>query len=152
MAAVHDVYVEGRFPPSRFAPGSTNGVDDIANRISSFALNSPAPTNTPIVSKTGGVHAFDILARILKYDRFNHKATADIFIFTQFTEIITQHLPTIREYTDQWTVNLNQSGEVERRMEELIWLSSLVYGVGGSTPNGFQPDFYLCVTSALTCR
>ena len=150
MASVHDVHVKGCLPPSLFSPSSTISVDDIANRISSFALDPPAPTNTPIVSKTGGVHAFDIVARILKDKRFNHKAPTGIV--TQFAEIITQHLTAVREYAEQWTIDLNQPGEVERKMEELVWLSSLAYGVGGSTPNDFQPDFYLCVTSALTCR
>jgi hypothetical protein len=148
LAAVHDVHVKECLPRSLFAPSSIISVDDIANRLSSFALDAPAPTNTPTVSKTGGVHVFDIVARIVKDDRFNHKAPADIV--TQFTEIITQHFPALREYAEQWTVDLNQPGEVERKMEELVWFNSLAYGVGGSTPNGFQPDFYLCVIFSWT--
>ena len=125
-------------------------MDDIPNRLSSFALDAAAPIDTPIVSKTGGVHTFDIVARILKDDRFNYRAPVDFI--SQFMKILFEYSPTVREHAEQWTVDLNQPGEVERKMEELVWLSSLVYGVGGSTPNGFQSDFFLCVTSTLTYR
>jgi hypothetical protein len=118
-------------------------VDDIANRISSFALDAPAPTSTPIVSKTDGVHAFDIVARILKDEKFNHRAPADFI--KQLMETLVEYFPMVREHAEQWTIDLNQPGEVKRKMEELVWLSTLVYGVGGSTPNGFQSDFFLCV-------
>ena len=149
QAAVHDAPAKESISPSLFSPNSTS-VDDVTNRLSSFALDVPALTDTPIVSKTGGVHAFDIVARILKDDRFNHRAPADFV--KQLIEILIEYFPMVREHAEQWTVDLNHPGEVERKMEELVWLSSLVYGVGGSTPNGFQSDFFLCVTSALTCR
>lgn len=148
MAAIHDVDVRGSYLPSIFAPTSANNVNHIANRLSSFALDAPAITSTPIVSKTGGVHTFDIAARILKDDRLNHKASADYA--KQFKEILAEYTPTIREHAEQWTIDLNQPGEVERKVEELVWLCSLAYGVGGLTPNGHQSDFLLCVTSPGT--
>ena len=137
-------------------------MDHLAKRLSSFALDPPAPTDTSFVSKTGGVHAFDIVARILKDDTFHRIAPADFinqfstappdFLSKHSIELLNKYYPTIREHAEQWTVDLDQPGEVERKTEELIWLSSLLYGVGGSTLNGFQPDFYLCVTSDLTRR
>jgi len=133
MVAVHDVGVRGSLPPSLFAPTSTNNVEDIANRLWSFALEAPAIANSPIASKAGGVHAFDIVARILKDNRCNRREPTDF-------------IDAVREHAEKWTINLDQPGEVERKMEELVWLSSLVYAVGGSTPNGFQSDFFLCVT------
>jgi hypothetical protein len=112
-------------------------------------LDAPATAESPIVSKTGGVHAFDIVARILKDQTFKRRDPADFL--KHFTEILAECSPTIREHAEQWTVDLNQPGEVERKMEELVWLSSLLYGVGGLTPNGFQADFFLMhmVTSSL---
>lgn len=146
--AVHDLRVRGSLPPSLFTPGATNGVDHISNRLSSLALDAPAVNSTPAVSKIGGVHAFDIAARILKDDKFNRKAPADFV--DQFAEIFVEYSTIIGEHAEKWTVDPNQPGEIERKMEELIWLSSLIYGIGGSTPKGFQSDFFLCVTFLLT--
>ncbi|KAG8215388.1 hypothetical protein J3R82DRAFT_8989 [Butyriboletus roseoflavus] len=142
MTAVHEVYVRGSLTTSLFAPSSTNGVDHITNRLSSFVLDAPASTSTPIVSRTGGIHAFDIVARMLKDDRLNRRAPVDFV--KQFKESIAEYSPTIREHAEQWTVDLIQPGEVERKMEELVWLSSLVYGPGGLTPNGHRSNFFLC--------
>ncbi|KAH0834191.1 hypothetical protein J3R83DRAFT_11503 [Lanmaoa asiatica] len=149
LAVAHDVRVPGSLPPSLFAPSSTDSMRHIATRLSSLTLDAPAATSTPIVSETGGVHAFDIVARMLKDDRLNIKPSTDPI--NQIVEMLIKYSPTVREHAEQWTVDLNQPGEVERKMEELVWLSSLVYGVGGLTPNGHQCDFFLMhmVTSSL---
>ncbi|KAI9463459.1 hypothetical protein HD554DRAFT_2040980 [Boletus coccyginus] len=114
-----------------------------------FSVGGPAITNIPIVSKAGGVHAFDIVACILKDDRFNLRASGGSI--DQIIELLGENSLTVMEHAEKWTINLDQPGEVERKMEELIWLSSLVYRVGGLTPNGFQSDFFLThmVTSSL---
>ncbi|KAG8215387.1 hypothetical protein J3R82DRAFT_8988 [Butyriboletus roseoflavus] len=149
MTAVHDADVKGSHLPLLFSTVGTDSVDHITNHLSSFALDAPASTNTPIVSKTGGVHAFDIVARILKDDKLNRRAPADYA--ERFKELLVEYSPTIREHAEQWTVDLNQPGEVGRKIEELVWLSSLVYGPGGLTPNGHRSDFFLMhlVTSSL---
>ena len=141
LTAVQALRVRGSLSASLFSPSSTDVVEHITHRISSFALDAPT---SPIISKTGGVHAFDIVARILKDDTFKPRDPADFL--KHFPKILAEYSPTIRAHAEQWTVDLNQPGEVERKMEELIWLSSLFYGVGGLTPNGFQADFFLCVT------
>ncbi|KAF8126387.1 hypothetical protein EV363DRAFT_1453115 [Boletus edulis] len=148
LAAVNHVPRE-TLPPSLFAPSSTNTMEHIVNRLSSFALDTPASANTPIVSKTSGVHAFDIAARILNDDRL-YCRTPTNFV-NQFMEMFAENSPMVMEYAKQWTIDLNQPGEIERKMEEVVWLSSLVYGVGGLTPSGFQADFFLMhlVTSSL---
>ena len=127
---------------SLFTPSSTNGVDNVTDHLSSFALDALAATRSPIETKTGGIHAFDIVARMLKDDRLNRRAPVDFL--KQLREIITEYSPTIREHAEHWTVDLNQPGEVERKMEELVWLGSLIYGVGGLTPNGYRSNFFLC--------
>ncbi|KAF8551785.1 hypothetical protein OG21DRAFT_1512319 [Imleria badia] len=149
LAAVETLRVRGSFPASLFAPSLTNVVEHTANRLSSFALGAPGTTSLPNVSKMGGVHAFDIVARILKDDTFEHRDPTDPL--DPFSEILAEYSPTIKGHAEQWSVDLNQTGEVERKMEELVWLSSLIYGVGGLTPNGFKSDFFLMhmVTSSL---
>ncbi|KAI9463453.1 hypothetical protein HD554DRAFT_1313829 [Boletus coccyginus] len=149
VAAVQDVVVKGSLPSSLFTLSLTNGTDSIAGRFWSFALDAPATTNTPIVSKAGGVHAFDVVARILKDNRFNPRAPKGSI--ARFVELFNEYSPTVREHAEKWTIDLDQPGEVERKMEELVWLGTLVYGVGGWTPNGFQSDFFLMhmVTSSI---
>jgi len=147
MASVQDVRVGEALPPSLFAPTSTNSVENIANCLWSFALDAPAIANSPIISKAGGVHAFDIVARILKDDRFNLRASGGSI--DRIIELFGENSTAVMEHAEQWTINLDQPGEVKRKMEELVWLSSLLYGVGGSTPNGFQSDFFLCVTPLM---
>ena len=127
LAAVEPLRVRGSFA-SFFAPSST----------------------LSIVSKTGGVHVFDIVARMLKDDTFKRRDPTDFL--NPFVKILDEYSPTIREHAEQWTVDLSRPGEVERKMEELVWLSSFVYGVGGLTPNGFKSDFFLCVTSPFDPR
>ncbi|KAF8126363.1 hypothetical protein EV363DRAFT_1348442 [Boletus edulis] len=150
LAAVHRVHLRETYPPSLFAPSSTNTMEHIVNRLSSFALDTPASRNTPVVSKTSGVHAFDIAARILNDERFSRRASTDLFS-NEFMEMFAENSSMVKEYAKQWTLDLNQPGEIERKMEEVVWLSSLVYGVGGLTASGFQADFFLMhqVTSSL---
>ena len=138
--------VRGSLRPSLFTPSPTNTVENIVNRLMSIALDAGTTTNIPLVSKTGGVHVFDIMARILKDNRLKNRGVSADF-FDQFLKTLHECPPIVREHAEQWTVDLHQPGEIERKTEELVWLSSLVYGVGGLTSNGHQFDFVLCVTS-----
>lgn len=114
-----------------------------------MALDVLTTTDNPTRSKTDGVHAFDIAARILKDERFKSKTPEELDV--KFREAFNEFYDMVREYVEKWTVDLNKPGEIERKMEEVVWLSSTLYGVGGSTPKGFQPDFFLCVFFPLTC-
>ncbi|KAG6377856.1 hypothetical protein JVT61DRAFT_14637 [Boletus reticuloceps] len=123
LTAVQLAYPKAPLPPFYFAPST--------------------------VHKANGVHAFDVVARMLKDKRLKRKPSEDNT--KQFGDTLNEHASTIYNYVEQWTVDLNQPGEIERKMEEAIWLSSLIYGVGGWRPSGFQADFYLMhmVTSSL---
>lgn len=81
---------------------------------------------------------------MLKDDKLKRQPSEDIN--KQFRDTLSENASAIWNYADQWIVDLNQPGEVERKMEEAIWFSSLIYGVGGLRPGGFQADFFLCVT------
>ncbi|KAI9463444.1 hypothetical protein HD554DRAFT_2206431 [Boletus coccyginus] len=138
---------------SRGSDGSrcppTDGVDHTANQFSSLVLDVTPAIAPSSVSKTNGVHAFDIVARMLKDDRLKCRPSKQFI--TQFSDTLAGHGSTISSYAEQWTVDLHRPGEVEHKMEEVVWLSSLTYGVGGLAPSGFQSDFFLMhmVTSSL---
>ncbi|KAF9219897.1 hypothetical protein BS17DRAFT_788621 [Gyrodon lividus] len=148
LGAVHDVCERGFCLPF-FVPSATVEVNETANLLSSLVLDAK-PADAPTVSKTGGVHAFDIMARMLKDDQLKSK-TARGFM-GQFVDTLAEHGTEIRRYAEQWTIDLTKLGEVERKMEELIWVNSVVYGVGGfDEEKGFKSDFFLMhmVTSSL---
>ncbi|KAF9230922.1 hypothetical protein BU15DRAFT_83025 [Melanogaster broomeanus] len=103
--------------------------------LSSLVFNAK-PAATPILSKIGGVHAFDIIARMLKDDQLKPKGGRDLVF--QWKDVLAE---------------LGTAGEIERKMEELIWVSSVTYGVGGfDAEKEFTPDFYLCPIPSLLDR
>jgi hypothetical protein len=45
---------------------------------------------------------------------------------------------------EQWTIDLSQPGEIERKVEECIWTATILYGIGGwSKEDGLKADFFL---------
>ena len=83
------------------------------------------------------VHAFTILARILADSRLETGPPEDMFGI--YTEALDKVGDVIREYADQWSL----SGDLQKKVEELLWTSVLIYGVGGSEKSGdFNADFF----------
>ncbi|KIK95047.1 hypothetical protein PAXRUDRAFT_25666 [Paxillus rubicundulus Ve08.2h10] len=147
LGAVHDVCERGFYPPSFFVPSATVEVNETTN-LSSLALN--AKPSAPAVTEARAVHAFDTVARILKDDQLKPKGTRTLV--NQVTDTLTEYGTEIRRHADQWTVDLGRPGEIERKMEELVWVSSILYGVGGfNEEKGLRSDFFLMhmVTSSL---
>jgi hypothetical protein len=57
--------------------------------------------------------------------------------------LLTDHGASLWRYAEQWTIDLSQPGEVERKMEECIWTNAILYAVGGwSKEEGFCADFF----------
>lgn len=142
LTAVHTVRVRETLPRSLFAPSPTNIVEHTANHLTTSTFGAATNANLSFISRTGGIHVFDVVAHILKDDRFNRRDITD-----HFTEILAEYSPMVKEHTARWSIDLSQPGEIERKIEELVWLSSLLYGVGGLTSNKFKFDFFLWVAS-----
>ncbi|KAF9235891.1 hypothetical protein BU15DRAFT_64442 [Melanogaster broomeanus] len=147
LCAVQLMHKTGLYPPSFFAASPTAEVDGTADLLSSLVLNAK-PAAAPTVSKTGGVHAFDIMARMLKDDQLKPKAVGGAI--HQFADTAAALGTVIQRYAEMWTVDLTKPGEIERKMEELIWVSSVTYGVGGfDAAKAFKSDFYLLFLPSL---
>lgn len=86
------------------------------------------------------VHAFTVLARILADPIFAPTKVADMYGFYKQT-VETLGDP-IRKYVDEWTLD----GDLEQSLEQLIWVNTLIYGVGGAEEPTFNADFfqYVC--------
>lgn len=84
------------------------------------------------------VHAFSILARILKDPEFHG--------IRQTEGETASHSSTLKKYAAEWSLDLSVPGEVERKIEEIVWMNSVIYGVGGwSKGQDYNADFILWV-------
>ena len=84
-----------------------------------------------------GTHAFTILARILADPRLEMERPKDMFLI--YKSVLDKAGDAIREYVDQWDL----SGDLDKKLEELLWTNVLIYGVGGSEKSGdFNADFF----------
>ncbi|KAH7882768.1 hypothetical protein F5I97DRAFT_1908239 [Phlebopus sp. FC_14] len=148
MSTGHHVSARGFHPPTLFTPAEVDSVEEATSSLSSLSLNTQLRLSTH--SKTSGVHVFDILARMLKDDEF--KTTPPKTLADTFPRTLSAYASKISKYAEEWTIDLSQPGEIERKMEEVIWMSSLMYAVGGfDKVKGFQANFFLMhmVTSSL---
>jgi len=153
LTAVHqgDARSSALIPPSIFSSADGLSLDDTASRLSTLTLNSSVNgTAKESTSKHGKeTHAFDILSRMLKDDRFPQKPRNFI---GQFQDTLAAHADALHKYAEQWTIDISKPGEIDRKMEELLWTSSVMYGIGGwNDKSGFTADFFLMhlVTSSL---
>ncbi|KAG1773707.1 hypothetical protein EV702DRAFT_1243059 [Suillus placidus] len=126
LAAMHGVHAPGFLPPSMFVAQPSDDIGAVMNGFASLVLDSQSSA-TPLKTSSGqDIHAFSILARVLKDPILASKARPEM---------------------DGGSL---QPGEIERKMEECIWTSSVIYTLGGWR-NGFTADFFLMhmVTSSI---
>ncbi|KAG0704109.1 hypothetical protein DFH29DRAFT_802401 [Suillus ampliporus] len=115
------------------------------------ALLPPSYFSSPM--KAGTLHALSILALVAKDERFEHiKMTHEDML----TTIVSSQGEALRTYAEMWDFGVANKDDVAKAVEELAWLNSIIYGVGGVTgrknnKKAFNADFFLMhlVTSAL---
>ena len=90
-------------------------------------------------NSTVDIHAFSILARVLKDPELGgFKQPPPEVDF--FPELIETYGDTIVKYVDQWTLD----GDLEKKVQELLWVNTLLYAVGGAVnKEQFNADFFL---------
>ena len=129
----------GFFPSCLFSLGLANVVESTTNCLFFLSLD------TLIVSKASGVHVFDVMARMLEDSKFKRKPPTGLEFLDQFRVLFLESCDTVRQYVEQWTIDLKQLGEIERKMEEVAWSIALIYGVGSLTLAGAKPNLFTCV-------
>ena len=83
-----------------------------------------------------GTHAFTILARIFADSRLEMEKPKEPFFI--YKPVLDKAGDVVRDYVDQWDL----SGDLDKKLEELLWTNVLLYGVGGSEKSGnFNADF-----------
>ncbi|KAG1764884.1 hypothetical protein EV702DRAFT_1204809 [Suillus placidus] len=113
------------------------------------ALLPPSYFSSPV--KAGSMHALSILALVAKDERFEDIKMTDES--DTLTMTVSSHDEALRAYAEMWDFDVANKEDVAKAVEELAWLNSIIYGVGGMTVKAdtFNADFFLMhlVTSTL---
>ncbi|KAG1860779.1 hypothetical protein F4604DRAFT_1126059 [Suillus subluteus] len=148
MTALRDDHPRRFLPLPLSVAQVTSDVDKTETKFTSMVLDdTPMIPNKAAIEQ--GTHAFSILARVLKDPSLAPDGPRQYI--AQYPDTLTAHEDKIRAYVDQWTIDLSIPGEIERKMEECIWTTSVMYAVGGWSEKGFTADLFLMhlVTSSL---
>ncbi|KAI6013235.1 hypothetical protein EDC04DRAFT_718822 [Pisolithus marmoratus] len=92
---------------------------------------------------TSGVntHVFDIVARMIRDDNLK---VENVQVLREYKQAVDEHVPRIRDHITRWTIDVTKDGDIERKVEELIWLTSALYAIGGfNEVKGFTGEFFL---------
>jgi hypothetical protein len=122
---------------------STGTVAHSFLEASSFLLNSEED-----------IHALSILARILHDSQFDPASTRNSDETEIYNSIIKKYGNGIAKHVRAWTINVSKlsegdSEELNRKIEEVVWVICVLYGIGGWTGGEggsggrFNADFFL---------
>ncbi|KAL0948385.1 hypothetical protein HGRIS_010967 [Hohenbuehelia grisea] len=131
QTAVHKADSQHLLPALFFdGESATNG---LINRLASaLVLNNQEP-RTSSATQPKNVHALDILARVMKDTKLDVKNAA--FDRSRpggsYVHVEEHFGEDIRKYVEQWTLDTSVPGEVEKKIEELVWTNSVIYAVPG---------------------
>lgn len=122
------------FPPEFFAFRSfKHTVDELT-----VAAQERLTLNPP----SGGAHALDILTDMMLDSDFAPGKTCDKDSDNKFTQTCKNAGSKIYDYAKRWRVESDR--EIPEKIEELAWLATLVYGLGGwRKGHDFRSDFFL---------
>jgi hypothetical protein len=128
-------------PSSLFEHGSMTAVEGATTRLASLPLNRETSIPSKLdLSKIN--HAFSILVKITQDSQFAPKEREKYM--NDFKGLLRAHDSDVWRYTEQWTIDVSQPGEIERKMEECIWTGTVLYAIGGwSKEKGFTANIFL---------
>ncbi|KAH7922437.1 hypothetical protein BV22DRAFT_1017307 [Leucogyrophana mollusca] len=146
MTAVHTASSTVLIPRRFFEATSTaENIECALAQFSHLSLNKLFPTLRP-----AGIHPFSIMARILKDSRFD--APVERPPPALYTELLKDYGDVLREYAELWTVDTSDHKHLDEHIEQLIWVNTMIYGIGGWKEGAdFNADFFSMhlVTSVL---
>lgn len=137
--------------------GSQRAISHITSLMPSLALEKTLG-NAGAVESSQGVHALTIVARILNDPAMSAKSIGlPVPNRGDLDHVAKTRGDIIISYAEAWTVDGTSAEAVERKIEELIWMNVILYGIGGwggrkLTGSGeFNADFLLMhlVTSSI---
>ncbi|KAF9555920.1 hypothetical protein CPC08DRAFT_765575 [Agrocybe pediades] len=141
--SVPGVFVEGLAQAAMHPPTATRM---IPQELFEQDVSPSSNTGTD-PSSTANVHALSILARVLADPAFELTSPPEN-IPSYFSHVVNDHGDAIRKHAAAWTLE----GDLRKKVEELIWAATVIYGVGGLEESGeLNADFFLMhlVTSSV---
>ena len=118
-------------------------MEETTTRLASLFLNTKSHIAPSQLEQPKENHAFSILAKIGQDSEFAPKEMDESFT-NYYDRFLTEHGADIWRYAEQWKIDLSQPGEIERKIEECIWTSTILYAIGGwSKDKGLTADFFL---------
>jgi Questin oxidase-like len=82
------------------------------------------------------------MARMLKDPNLKIKKSEQEEIL--YAGVSKTHGDLILKYAEQWTLDTSDPKNLERKIEELVWMNTIIYSIGGwSKADGFNADFFL---------
>ncbi|KAF4583951.1 hypothetical protein EYR40_002449 [Pleurotus pulmonarius] len=147
QTAVHEVDAPKLVPPSAFSCASSE--HDLVTRLASVLVLNNQHVSKP--STTPGVHAFTILARLLKDPRFDTRKLGKSGDFRYVVDNLSEPLLKV---LDDWIVDTSDPNAVEKKIEEIILTNVLLYALPGwKEGQVFKANFFTygmhLVTSSL---
>lgn len=119
MTAVHKSDLTALVKPLYEEPSTASGL------ASKFQSALGLGTGTAQQPAAPNVHAFTIFQKILADDKFSNSTRAGVD--TMLVGIIEKQGSALLDLAQQWTLNANDPKDVERKVEELQWLVTLMY-------------------------
>ncbi|KAG8954605.1 hypothetical protein FRC04_011038 [Tulasnella sp. 424] len=135
------------FPPDFFDYGTQKPESPAQSIVehAATALRNPSldnPRSSSPSANTGGSHSLDIIHRMLQDPSLAADKTCTPDSEDEFRDTVQAVGDKIREYAKMWQVDSER--EVPEKLEEVAWLATLLYGLGGwRKGKQFRSEFYL---------
>jgi Questin oxidase-like len=96
--------------------------------------------SSPSLSKN--THALTVVARIQKDPQFIDKPLVEVDATKLYVATMATHGDAIRNYAREWSYDSSGPKEVERKIEQLVWMNAIIYGIAGwKEDEEFNADF-----------
>ncbi|GLB42753.1 putative protein of unknown function (DUF4243) [Lyophyllum shimeji] len=137
-AAVHSDDASAGIPEDFFDyGGAEKALEDTLSRFKSLVVSQPESKKLKAGS---GVHAFTVLARVQNDPELGKVVDTGTGMFSS---TMKKHGAALIRHMADWRVDATNPRDVERKIEELGWMNTLIYGVGGwSKDKPFNADFF----------
>ncbi|KAH8115154.1 hypothetical protein DFH11DRAFT_1688725 [Phellopilus nigrolimitatus] len=146
MACVSDLDFDALVPRSLFVADQATTLSSLTSMLS---LSSKSSRST---------HSFTIIARILRDPELapgaacTDPSNSGAQRASPLEEVLSKRGELIRKYADEWMVGVNNKEDISAKVDELLFVVTLLYGVSGlQDGKKFKADFFTMhlVTSSL---
>lgn len=138
QTAVHSATAPALTPPSLFkyiSAASTDVLNATVSRITALFPSLTLEKDRAISSRKQSVHVFTILSRILRDSEYAPSAIElpppEDSNETSFARVLNRRGDAIVDLAEAWAIDGTDKKEVEEKLEELAWLTVMIYGIGG---------------------